>query len=309
MKVSARLAERTYLAERVRNRLHRLWSDLPQARLSSELQFRADRAAHRLHGPIVAADAGLLESLRTTGIAVTTVDAFGLADVVAAAQPLIAELLAVPTPADLPATHLAADRLADSPEIFRWGASDRVLDLLEHYFEVPVAYHGVYLRRDMAVEQPGASNLWHLDMEDRKVIKIVVYLTDVADGDGSFQYLPLEQSLELRRSLGMTYRLGTDVDMMKLVPDDQWRTAKGSAGTVLISDTAVLFHKGRRPQQRDRVTLFYDYTSSRPTHPFYCKSALPRRHLEQLSEDLGQRAQKAVFWRPRLTEFDPDKHE
>ncbi len=307
--VSARLAERTYLAARVRNRLHRLWSDLPQARLSSELQFRADRAAHQPTRPVRAADAGLLESLRTTGIATATVDQLGLGDVVAAAQPLVSELLAVPTPDDLPATHLGADRLRTAPEIFRWGVSDRVLDLLEHYFEVPVAYHGVYLRRDMAGEQSGASNRWHLDMEDRKVIKIVVYLTDVTDGDGSFQYVPLKQSIELRRSLGITYRLGSDAEMAKLVPDDQWRTAKGSAGTVLISDTAVLFHKGRRPRQRDRVTLFYDYTSSRPTHPFYCKSALPRTHLEPLSAGLGERAQNAVFWRPKLTEFDPGKHE
>jgi hypothetical protein len=307
--VGSRLAEGTFLAERVRNRVYRMWSDLPQARLSAELQFRADRAAHRASLPSGGLDADLLDALRTEGIALTTVDALGLGDVVTAAQPLVTELLAVPTPADLPATHLAADRLAEVPEVFRWGAGDRVLDLLERYFEVPVAYHGVYLRRDMAVEQAGASNLWHLDMEDRKVIKIVVYLTDVADGDGSFQYLPLEQSVELRRSLGVTYRLGTDVDMQKLVPDDQWRTAKGAVGTVLISDTAVLFHKGRRPRQRDRVTLFYDYTSSRPTHPFYCKAALPRPYLEQLAAGLGERARQAIFWRPRLTEFDPVKHE
>ena len=307
--VNSRLVEGTFVAERVRNRLHRMWTDLPQARLSAELQFRADRAAHRQSLQSQPLDADLLVSLQTEGIALTTVDALGLGDVVAAARPLVAELLAVSTPADLPATHLAPDRVAAVPEIFRWGASPRVLDLLEYYFEVPVAYHGVYLRRDMAVEQSGASNLWHLDMEDRKVVKIVVYLTDVVDGDGSFQYLPLEQSVELRRSLGVTYRLGTDVDMQKLVPEDQWRTAKGAAGTVLISDTAVLFHKGRRPRQRDRVTLFYDYTSNRPTHPFYCKAALPRTYLEQLSAGLDERARQAIFWRPRLTEFDPVKHE
>lgn len=305
----SQVAERAYLVERVWNRLHRVASDLPRARMSSELAFRADREAHRPNLPGSSDDDPLLDALQRDGVVMTTAEALGLSGVVTAAGPLVKELLEIPTPPDLPATHLSADRLRERPEIFQWGASDRLLDLVERYFEVPIAYHGVYLRRDMAVKQAQASNRWHLDMEDRKVIKIVVYLTDVQDGDGSFQYLPREQSLELRRSLGAKYHLGPDSQMSQFVPDSEWRTANGPAGTVLISDTAALYHKGRRPSHRDRVTLFYDYTSRQPVHPFYCKSAAPRAVLEELTQPLGRRARDAVFWRMRLKEFDPAKHE
>ena len=112
-------------------------------------------------------------------------------------------------------------------------------------------------------------------MEDRKVIKIVVYLTDVHDGDGSFQYLPREQSVELRRSLGAKYHMGPDSQMSQFVPDEEWRTANGPAGTVLICDTAALHHKGRRPARRDRLTLFYDYNPANPC----TRSTASRPHL------------------------------
>lgn len=305
----SQLAERAYLAERVWNRLHRVASDTTRARMASELEYRADREAFRPNLPGQSVDDPLLEALQRDGVVMTTADAVGLSDVIAAAEPLVKELLGLPTPPDLPATHLTADRMRTCSEIFRWGGSDRVLDLIERYLEVPVAYHGVYLRRDMAIKQAAASNQWHLDMEDRKVIKLVVYLTDVQDGDGSFQYLPRQQSIELRRALGANYRVGPDDQMAQFVPESEWRTAKGPVGTVLISDTAVLYHKGRRPQRKDRVTLFFDYTSRRPQRPFYCKSALPRQSLEELTEGMGSRAHDAVFWRPRLKEFDPVKHE
>jgi len=307
--IRSAVIERAYLAERVWNRLHRVASDMPHARLTSERSFRADREAFRASLPGSSMDDGLLEALRRDGIVMTTADEIGLSDVVAAAGPLAKELLDLPTPANLPATHLSADRLKTVPEIFRWGASDRLLDLMERYFEVPIAYHGVYLRRDMAIKQAQASNRWHLDMEDRRVIKLVVYLTDVEDGDGSFQHLPREQSLELRRALGPKYHMGPDDQMAQFVPDTEWRSANGPAGTVLISDTAVLYHKGRRPALRDRITLFYDYTSRRPVHPFYCKSAVPPSILDEMTAGMSQRAKDAVFWRPKLKSFDPAKHE
>jgi hypothetical protein len=302
------LSRGVHLGERVVHRASRVVSDLPRASLRAELAFRAEREAHRPSLPEGSVDDDLVSALFSDGIVVTDVETLGMADVMTAAAPLAEELLSTPE-AGRSAAHLAPDRLVTAPGIFRWGAGDRALDLVERYLEVPPAYHGVYLRRDIAGAESSASNLWHLDMEDRKVIKVLVYLTDVQDGDGSFQYLPMAQSMELRRFLGRTYRLGADEEMRRLVPQSEWRVAGGAAGTVVISDTGILMHKGRRPRLRDRATLFYDYTSRRPVHPFYCKSALPRPYLEQLTDGLGARARASVLWRQRLVSFDPAKHE
>src|SRR5664279_1265776 len=107
----SQLSERTYLIDRVWNRLHRLASDLPKARMSSELHYRADRDAYRSHLPPGSADDHLLKALQRDGVVMTTAEVLGLSDVISAVGPLVEELLEIPTPPDLPATHLAADRM------------------------------------------------------------------------------------------------------------------------------------------------------------------------------------------------------
>jgi hypothetical protein len=241
---------------------------------------------------------------------VTDAASLGASGVLAAALPLAEELrAATPARPHLPVLTLSADRLCSAPEIFGWGATARLFDLVERHIGVPVAYHGVYLRRDRAGADVARSQQWHLDPEDRHVVKVIVYLTDVEDGDGAFEYIPRRESTELGRALGPMFKLGGDERMGTLVPKEYWRIVGGPAGTVVIADTAQLFHRGRQPADQDRLALFYDYTSRRPLHPYYCKSALPEPMLRELTAGMEQRVLDAVFWRPRLHTFDPAKHQ
>lgn len=303
--MKAPISRGAHLAERVLHRLARIASDTPRARVAAECRFRAERDAHRARLPGPSPDDHLLASLRAQGIALAKTEDLDLGGVMLSSGPFVTEILGTTSVSTPPTLLLPPDRIVTAPEMFRWGAGDRILDLIERYLEVPVAYHGVYLRRDRAVPRSIASNRWHLDMEDRKVVKVIVYLTDVQDGDGAFRYIPLQRSLELRHRLGLAYRLGADADMCRLIPEDEWQTAQGPAGTVLVCDTALLFHKGHRPQRRDRVALFYDYTSRQPLHPYYCKSSLPLYHLREVTAGLSGRAHDCVFWRPDLKTIDP----
>src|SRR3954447_15899053 len=113
-----------YMVERVWNRFHRVAADLPRSRLSSELAFRTDREAYRPFLPGPSEDDLLLTSLRRDGLVMTTADELGMGNVLTAASPLMQEWRALPTPPDLPATHLLPGRLLQAPEIFRWGVSD-----------------------------------------------------------------------------------------------------------------------------------------------------------------------------------------
>ncbi|NJM56505.1 MAG: hypothetical protein HC857_02255 [Synechococcales cyanobacterium RU_4_20] len=61
-------------------------------------------------------------------------------------------------------------------------------------------------------------------------------------------------------------------------------------------DTAALIHRGKVPE-RDRYTLFYDYTSRLPRRPYYCKSSLPEPELSRVARVLNQRQRECVFWR------------
>lgn len=304
------LVQRAFLAERLVNRVHRAVLSTPKARLASELAYRAGREAHRDSLPGPSGDDALLETLKRDGIVVTDLASIGATHMAASAAGLVEELLGVtPGRTDQPAIHLRPERLRTVPEIFRWGASDRILDLAERYLELPIAYHGVYVRRDLAIAATSASNQWHLDMEDRHVFKVIIYLTDVNDGDGAFEYIPLQQSMELGRALGPNFHVGPDERMSKFVDPKHWRAGTGAAGTVIVVDTGMLFHRGRRPKGKDRVTLFYDYSSRQPWHEFYCKSALPQATMVDLTSDMSERVKDAVFWRSHLKEFDPMKHE
>ena len=75
------------------------------------------------------------------------------------------------------------------PSLFLWGLQPILLNLIENYLQLPVASHGLYQRRDLLNNTIKRSRLWHLDMEDYKILKVIIYLNDVDETVGPFQYL------------------------------------------------------------------------------------------------------------------------
>ncbi|QFS51869.1 hypothetical protein [Nostoc sphaeroides] len=56
-----------------------------------------------------------------------------------------------------------------------------------------IAFQGVHLRRDFANQEPVTTELWHLDAEDRRMIKVIIYLNDVRIEHELFEYIPKSQ--------------------------------------------------------------------------------------------------------------------
>ena len=50
----------------------------------------------------------------------------------------------------------------------------------------------MHVRRDFGNGRQVGTRIWHRDTEDQKVVRAVVYLTDVGDADGPFEYVPRE---------------------------------------------------------------------------------------------------------------------
>jgi hypothetical protein len=160
------------------------------------------------------------------------------------------------------------DRLSESillehKEILMLGLNDRLLAIIENYIGKPVFYRGVVARRDYADGQNIETRLFHLDSEDDRIIKIIIYLNDVGVEDGPFQYVPRRFSPEIQ-SLVFTNGRVLDENMAMNVPSSNWHACTGSAGTVIFVDTARLFHRGMEPKDRDRYALFYAYNSTTP---------------------------------------------
>jgi hypothetical protein len=122
---------------------------------------------------------------------------------------------------------------------------------------------------------------WHRDREDRRMVKIAIYLNDV-DGDGG----PFELDTRGERA--------SDADFATV------RSCEGPAGTVIFADTARCLHRGR-PAKRDRAAVFYSYFSRRPRNSFFCeRSGLTRLQVAALTRNLPPRQAESAQWHAAL---------
>jgi hypothetical protein len=161
--------------------------------------------------------------------------------------------------------------LKKSPNVLLTGLDETMLDLAESYLGVPVAFTTVHLRKDIGTAQQVGTRIWHLDTEDHRVLRVIVYLADVGIDDGPFEYIPLEQTKQQSKAIKERgYRAAGDPllddEMATLVPQSQWRQSTGPRGTMAIADNARLFHHGK-PHASQRLALIYTYTSRSPRYP------------------------------------------
>ena len=55
--------------------------------------------------------------------------------------------------------------------------------------------------------------------------------------------------------------------MEQVVPQSKWKYCLGSAGTVVIADTASIFHRGKVPVVSDRLAVFLTTLPEDPKVP------------------------------------------
>ncbi|MDZ8185442.1 MAG: phytanoyl-CoA dioxygenase [Nostoc sp. ChiSLP02] len=163
------------------------------------------------------------------------------------------------------------------PEISNWGKETRLLNIIENYIGLPVAFHGVHLRKDFPSKHQFGTLLWHSDAEDRRIIKIFVYLSDVEQKTGPFEYIPRSLApvfswkyIQLYYKLFKSRYLGIDdEDVKPVIPKSAWKSCTGAAGTVIIADTKKALHHGT-VRTEERSTLFFCYTANPPERPDLC---------------------------------------
>jgi len=226
-------------------------------------------------GRLVPFDRTILDGLERDGTVVTHVDALAQAGYVGVKDvlrfgPALFEGLNAPLDKGY-VVHVPPGRIEASPAPLLWGLNARFLDIVEAYIGLPAGYRGMTARRDIANGEQSATRLWHRDGEDARIVKIIVYLNDVecAD-DGAFEYIPKSV---LSSTRGLTVFEGnrvSDADIDQVVPKNQQRLCLGHAGTVVITDTCSVFHKGAVGKRRDRYTLFYAFNSFAPLSPTNC---------------------------------------
>lgn len=288
----------------LRNRILREILRFPVWQVQSELVYKAELEKHISNLPALSAqDSAIVDVLRSEGICFTSLESLALPSTPLVLNAVKNLLPQMPKPSSSKTKdyvlHASTTQIMAFPELFFWGLEERLLEIAENYIGLPVAYHGVYFRRDIANNVKKKSRLWHLDMEDRRLFKIIVYLKDIGDDDGPFQYIPKHLTSFLSSKVKYNYGYIPDSKVQSVLPESNWKSCLGPAGTVIFVDTGNVFHRGKIPLRSDRLSLFFDYTSRRPKHPFYCKSSLSREELLVLAKKLSEREREYIFWRKR----------
>ena len=183
------------------------------------------------------------------------------------------------------------------PLLYLWGLNDKLLDLVENYLGVPVGYHGIEINRSIANGIEGSTRLWHADPQDHRMLRIIIYLNDVDNDDGPFEYIARQHSETARRSLRYSNEHIFDNIMRSVVPADLWNACVGPKETVIFADTANILHRGKAPKSRERVAIFYTYYSAKPMHERYLQPAFPRAFLDSIADGLNERQRASAFWR------------
>ncbi len=193
--------------------------------------------------------------------------------------------------------YLPLRLLEDDPSLFLWGLSEENLDIAERHIGLPVRYHGLEVRAERAASTDPRHLVrhWHFDLEDRRMLKIIVYLSDVDESTGPFEFLPLAASDQTRQTLrvrpGLTFL--PDADVTATVPSSLWQRVTGPAGTAVYADTARLLHRVKAPTGGDRYSATFVYSSDRPRHAL-ARFMPPAHIVESVLEDLTPRQRRAL---------------
>lgn len=267
--------------------------------------------------PLEAVDAKVVESLERTGVFVTSLDALALPDsrAIIASATILADRFAEEArrrvAAGIDFNVVPADAIVAEPTIYRWGLQDRLLDIAEAYLGLPVGYDGVSINYTVADGREASTRKWHRDWEDRRMLKVAVYLNDVDERGGPFQMIARADDRPNDND-GFRYELASDAEMAeRLGPrfHDSVVSCEGPAGTVIFTDTAGFYHRGKPAVEQDRKAIFYSYFARSPRHPFLCeRSGLSRRDIALLAGGLPPRQRAVALWRddiPALLKLIP----
>ena len=184
-------------------------------------------------------------------------------------------------------TSIASRRKYAHKELLFWALEERLLDIVENYIGLPLLFHGADLRRDVADAPITDARQWHLDIDDDRMIKIIIYLNHVGKTGGPFEYLP--RSLTSKIINQFNYKSGfiTEEAMTKVIPSDYWQTCVGNPGSIVITDPAKIFHRAK-PAKKNRYSLTFSYTSRIP-NIYLSQFKLSPSEWQSIKPDLSRR--------------------
>ena len=164
-------------------------------------------------------------------------------------------------------------------------ASRRLLDVANAYLRLCAKLSYVdlwYTAQQPATDERVASQNWHVDFDDKHLLKAFVYLSDVDADAGPFEYVPGSQPggrhHSVRPWVPMGYGRVPDEDVARSVPPEEIATFTGPRGTLILCNTSGL-HRGGFATSGPRVLATATYCS-----PASLKALSNRNYSTPLAE-------------------------
>jgi Phytanoyl-CoA dioxygenase (PhyH) len=155
---------------------------------------------------------------------------------------------------------------ADNPW-FAACASRPLLDVANAYLRLwsKLSYVDFwYTAQQPATDERVASQNWHVDFDDKHLLKAFVYLTDVGPDHGPFEYVPASQPGGRHHGVRAWKPMGMgrvpDEDVQQRVPAEEIATFTGAKGTLILCNTSGL-HRGGFATAGPRVLATATYCS------------------------------------------------
>ncbi|AFZ02648.1 hypothetical protein [Calothrix sp. PCC 6303] len=291
-----------YLIEKVSNHLLKQIYRIPLIEKKSEKAYQEVLQKYINNTPLLSLeDTNLITTIKREGLAITSLEALGIdstAEMLKTADNLSSLLKNCSDYEKNEYTlHATISQMMQQPEILLWGLEEHILRIAESYFGLPVAYQGAYIRRDLVNKIENKSRLWHIDTEDRQVFKVIIYLHEMDNDSGPFQYIPKDITSQLAQELNYKSGYIQEQRMQEAIPSTNYQSCLGSPGTVIFAATSSIFHRGKIPISSERFAIFFDYTSRFPKYPFNYQSLFSPEDLLVLSENLSEYQKQSLMWR------------
>jgi len=136
-----------------------------------------------------------------------------------------------------------------SDPLLQIGLGAPVLNVVNAYLGMwaRLTYTDVWHTIPVDVGQRVGSQRWHRDSEDRKMVKVYLYFSEVNEGTGPLQYVPGSGVGGPYEDLGRWKAAGrepvSEAELERRIPASEWVTGTGEPGTIIFCDTSGL-HRG-----------------------------------------------------------------
>jgi hypothetical protein len=259
----------------------------------SDARYQARLAQHVDRLPALSDhDRDVLRAMTTSGVAVRPIQLSS--NVIDAADAVLDRLRG--RHGRVPCVQAELSERAEDMAVFAYGLDPHLLDLAENHLGLSPRFLGVELKRELVgatSRQHDAVRRWHLDHEDRRIFKVIVYLSDVDCGTGPFGYIDLQHTQTIIDTIKHRYRPVSDEHIAAIVSRDQWRQVTGPRLTAVYVDTGRVFHRVCPPTEGERYSVSFAYSSHNPYYTF-STLMLPQAALRRLRDGLSPRQRASL---------------